>query len=110
MAVTVYCNNPGELLENIKSKIGDGNIETWKIDSAGDFTHTPEQWIYQAWMRPKIYEDHLTFIILGSTKMKMSKTVYGIYHGRFIEMLLTHFDRQFTRVYATSLPTSNDIV
>jgi hypothetical protein len=110
MAVRVYCDDPKELLESIKSAFSQSKVDTWKLDSDGDFTHSPEQWIYLAWMSPKLFEDHITFNILGSKSKKMSRAVYGVYHGRFIEMLLSHFDRQFTRASATALPTSTDVV
>lgn len=33
----------------------------------------------------------------------MIKEIYGIYHGRFIEMLLSHFDDSFSNASATAL-------
>ncbi len=110
MAVRVYCNNPHELLESIKIAIDAGEVETWKVDSDGDFTHSPTQWAHLAWMRATIFDDHITFNILGSKTKKMSRTVYAVYHGRFIEMLLAHFDGQFTRASATALPASSDVI
>ncbi|GBR02126.1 hypothetical protein AA0229_1613 [Gluconobacter cerinus NRIC 0229] len=110
MAVRVYCNNPHELLESIRTAINTGEVETWKVDSDGDFTHSPTQWAHLAWMRPTIFDDHIAFNILGTKTKKMSKMVYGVYHGRFIEMMLVHFDLQFTRASATALPTSSDFV
>jgi predicted nucleic acid-binding protein len=35
---------------------------------------------------------------------------YAVYHGRFIEMLLTHFDLKFTQARASALPETGDIV
>ncbi|HUC19385.1 MAG TPA: hypothetical protein VMA37_17025 [Acetobacteraceae bacterium] len=110
MAVRVYCDDPQELLQSIRAAIRNGKVDTWKVDSDGDFTHAPAQWAYLAWLRPKIFEDHITFSILGSKNKKMSKLVYGVYHGRFIEMLLSHFDDQFTRALATALPISTDSI
>jgi hypothetical protein len=37
----------------------------------------------------------------------MTKVIYGVYHGRFIEMLLTHFDDSFTSATATAQKESN---
>jgi len=34
--------------------------------------------------------------------MQMTKHIYGIYHGRFIQMLLTRFDDVFDVVSATA--------
>ena len=38
----------------------------------------------------------------------MSTVIYGVYHGRFIEMLLNHFDNRFTTVQATPHKTEPD--
>lgn len=38
----------------------------------------------------------------------MSKLTYGVYHGRFSEMLLTHFDNEITSIQLTSLPDDYD--
>lgn len=110
MAIRVYCSNPHELLRNIRTKIEEGSIDTWELDNDGDFTHTPPQWVNLAWLRARVFDDHLTFNIIGSKRKNLSKTVYGIYHGRFIEMLLTHFDLQFDRACATALADKRDIL
>jgi hypothetical protein len=34
--------------------------------------------------------------------------VYAVYHGRFIEMALAHFDSQFGEGAATAMPTAAD--
>jgi hypothetical protein len=36
--------------------------------------------------------------------------VYAVYHGRFIEMLLAHFDEQMSGAAATAMPTTADVV
>lgn len=108
MAVRVFCSNPSALLGSIKTEIRQASIDTWSLDSDGDFTHSPEQWKNKAWFRPKIETDKLVFYILGQKTVKMSKTVYGVYHGRLIEMLLSHFDTKFTQATATSLPVAGD--
>lgn len=110
MAVRVFCSAPRELLANIKARIGDGSIDTWAVDADGDFTHSPEQWKNKAWLRPLVLEDRLVFRIIPPKSKTISKGVYGVFHGRFIEMLLTHFDLQFDRAIATALPTDGDIV
>jgi len=108
MAVRVFCDNPSELLRKIRALIRDGSVETWAVDDEGDYTHVPEQWRARAWFTPTPYEDKLVLNILGTKSKRMSKAVYAVYHGRFIEMLLTHFDSEFDRASATALPTSGD--
>jgi len=108
MAVIVKTGDPAGLLKKIKKAIDDKHIETWSYDSDGDFTHTPEQWKGKAWLRPKIYTGELRFGILKQTSINMSKIVYGVYHGRFIEMLLTHFDTEFSIAQATAASAEPD--
>lgn len=38
----------------------------------------------------------------------MSVVEYAVYHGRFIEMLLSHFDKHCQSMEATPLPTKHD--
>jgi hypothetical protein len=102
--------SPQTLLAEIKQAMQTGKIETWSVDSDGDFTHTPEQWKFKAWLRPKVDGTQLVFTILNPQNTAITKVVYGVYHGRFIEMLLNHFDDKFTDAKATALPARGDRV
>jgi hypothetical protein len=108
MAVRVYCDDPGQLLADIRRAIRADKIETWELDSDGDFTHSPSQWKNQAWFHPVVEDERLIFRIIGQKSKRMSKEIYGVYHGRFIEMLLAHFDTKFRRASATALPSNGD--
>ncbi|MET4138120.1 hypothetical protein [Pedobacter sp. UYP1] len=108
MAIIIETNAPADLLAAIKKEIDEEKIETWSYDADGDFTHTPEQWRYDAWLRPKIYVGELRFGILKNENIDMSTIIYGVYHGRFIEMLLSHFDNKFTDALATAHKTEPD--
>jgi hypothetical protein len=104
----VKTTNPKSLLSAIKKSIDDKKVVTWSYDGDGDFTHTPEQWKSKAWLTPKLYEGELRFGILENTKEKLSKEIYGVYHGRFIEMILAHFDNDFNTANATAQLTEPD--
>jgi hypothetical protein len=108
MAVIVKTEDPQRLLAAIKRAIDDGDIATWTYDEDGDFTHTRPQWSNRAWLHPRVREDGLVFNIVPPHARSISRTVYGIYHGRFIEMLLNHFDERFTEAWATALPVRGD--
>jgi hypothetical protein len=108
MAVIVTTEVPNKLLNAIKASIDDGSVATWAYDSDGDFTHTAEQWKNKAWIRPKITDDGIRFVILSPKGKNLSRGIYGIYHGRFIEMLLVHFDELFSRATATAMPARDD--
>jgi len=110
MAIIVYTEDPEKLLQSIKETIDGGEIATWAYDSDGDFSHTAPQWNKKAWLRPNSQEDRIVFNILSPLETKMSRTVYAVYHGRFIEMLLSHFDLLFASARATALPTKSDVL
>jgi hypothetical protein len=102
MALIVVTPGPNGLLAAIKKAIDDGDIDTWEYDEDGDFTHVPPQWNKKAWLRPVVTSGLLQFGLLGQKGIAMTKTIYGVYHGRFIEMLLTHFDDSFSSATATA--------
>lgn len=110
MAIRVDTPNASALLSAIKETIDRGHIRTWSYDGDGDFTHTADQWNLKAWLRPTVQSGTLTFTIVTPKGQRLSKEIYGIYHGRFIEMLLVHFDEWFSDARATAMPTLLDIV
>jgi hypothetical protein len=108
MALIIKTDKPNGLLTAIRKGIDDKTIETWSYDDDGDFTHTPAQWKKKAWLRPKIFEGELRFGIIKPKGEEPNRTIYGVYHGRFIEMLLIHFFLKFTTAIATSQKTDID--
>ena len=110
MAVVVKTENPRGLLSDIRRAIDEDKVRTWSYDADGDFTHTTDQWAHRAWLRPRVREGRLIFNVVPPRTRDISRAVYGVYHGRFIEMLPDHFDMQFTDVSATALATSGDKV
>jgi len=110
MAIYVFTAKPSTLLASITKAIDDEEIDTWEYDKDGDFTHSAAsgQWANKAWLRPAVQSGALVFGLLGQEGVKMTKPVYGVYHGRFIEMLLTHFDGQFSHVMATAQASAED--
>ena len=109
MALTVYTKDPTGLLKAIRKAIDEKKVETWAYDSDGDFTHTPEQWRAKAWLRPVVLQGGLAFGLIGQKDIQMTKVIYGLYHGRFTEMLLVHFDQNFSNVSSTALEDSVDV-
>lgn len=101
---------PGDLLIHFKKLIDQKHVVTWAHNRDGDFTHTPDQWRGKAWLRPSIQGGQLTFSILRPHGAVVSSVVYAVYHGRFIEAMLTHCDRYFSTCSATALATSIDSV
>ena|ERR1700761_3274427 len=109
MALIFTTPDPAQLLKEIKAGIDNKDIETWVYDADGDFTHKPTQWYQKAYLRPKIYTGELRFGILNASGTELSRLHYAVYHGRFIEMLLTHFDEKFTKALATAQKSDPDL-
>lgn len=108
MAVIINTNRPSQLLALLKQQIADKKIETW-VDENNYFTHKPSQWYRLAWFKPSAGMNTLTFFIVPPKGGSISSEIYAIYHGRFIEMFLAHFDQSFSQATATALPVSGDI-
>jgi hypothetical protein len=109
MALIFTTKTPSKLLQEIKDGIDGGSIITWEYDSDGDFTHTPSQWYQKAYLRPKLYLGELRFGIINIPGTKLLSVNYAVYHGRFIEMMLSHFDSEFTNAKATALKSEPDL-
>lgn len=105
MAIYVRMNQAHTLVDKINKKIDNGEISTWAYDQDGDYTHLPVQWINEAWITYKgvrADEDIACFGIIPRRQKPLSKTVYAVYHGQFIEMLLKHFDDEIDVVWTTA--------
>ncbi len=110
MAIFVKTNTPGLLIENIKKGIDEHRVNTWSIDPDGDYTHNTDQWRYRAWIRHKIEPGRVVFFVICRNDANMSVVEYAVYHGRFVEMLLTHFDTDCISIEVTPLATTYDSV
>ncbi|MDO8594094.1 MAG: hypothetical protein Q7R93_01080 [bacterium] len=108
MAIYFLTNTPNKLLSSFKKAIDDSKIITWSYDQDGDFTHATDQWKNRAWFRPEVKSDRLAFFIIKPQSVNISATIYAIYHGRFLEAMLAHFDTLFTASRATSMPEDKD--
>jgi hypothetical protein len=109
MAIQVRTADPQGLLDAIYEAIDEGHIETWTYDEDGDFIHdTPDQqWVGEAWLHPVPGVAMLTLNSVPSAE-GLSDEAYAVYHGRFIEMLLAHFDKQFSDASVTALLTPEE--
>jgi hypothetical protein len=110
MAIRILSDDPAGLLNAIKIGIEQGHVKTWTCDADGDFTHSIPQWNGQAWLRPTPKDTYLLLNILNRTGADLSTELYAIFHGRFIEMVLAHFDDRFSKAESTAMPTNGDHV
>ena len=107
--ITFITPNPQQLLTSLKEAIRKGHISTWSEEN-GYFTHTPSQWARKAWLRASVQNSELRFAIINSQGSYVTTEVYAVYHGRFIETMLAHFDKQFNIGFASAMPTAADQV
>ncbi|MCK8503020.1 hypothetical protein [Myxococcus fulvus] len=107
MAIVVMTTDPQGLLKSIKNEINNNKVRTWRYDDEGDLTYLPDQWDGLAWFRPFIAPGMLIFAILPYQGKTVSRLAYAIYHGRFLEMLLSHFDLNFTIANVSALPDAS---
>jgi hypothetical protein len=111
MAIHFKTKTPKKLLSAYKKAIDDGHVTTWTYDADGDFTHSVDQFRRKAWLRPKIVEgQELTLYILSPIDNRLTSQMYAIYHGRFIESVLSHCDSLFEVATASALAESGDSV
>ena len=95
MAIYVRLIRSFSLKDEINKLIDQGIISTWDYDRDGDYTHLPQQWKNEAWIHFHECDEtnnQAVFGIISRRSVRLTKTIYAVYHGRFAEMLLTHFD------------------
>jgi hypothetical protein len=106
--ITFSTTTPNALLAAIKKAIDDKKVTTWSHNQ-GYFTHTPPQWINKAWLQPVVDAAvGLRFAIVHPNNGIVTSENYAVYHGRFVEMMLAHFDSEFTNATSTAMPTAFD--
>lgn len=102
--VNVRIINSDTLLCKINDAIDSNQISTWGYDDDGDYTAIPQQWNREAWMHPIIVDKKtIKFGIVQRRDASLTQNVYAVYHGRFAEMLLMHFDRYISNIEISSL-------
>lgn len=113
MAIIIHTKNPSLLLKLLNIAIDNGEIRTWLVDEDGDYTISRFQWFQHAWFRPYRDENdrHLAFGIVQSSVYPMTRQLYGVYHGRLVATLLSHFDSMMDDVEISPMINVNyDIV
>jgi hypothetical protein len=105
--ITVMTPNPQGLITSINASINANRIRTWSRRDTGHYTHAHTDWDGQAFLLPVIYADQVRFKIVRETNTPLTRNLYGIYHGRFIEMLVRHFPLRITAIGCTPNPVDN---
>ena len=103
MAIIVKTDNPEKLRASIVSYMSDEYVSTWIIDDEEDITLDREQWRYRAWMHMEVKDGVLAIGIIASRRYKLTKEIYGVFHGTFLTTLLTHFDVDMQSIAVTPM-------
>jgi hypothetical protein len=61
-------------------------------------------------MRPKLYNDRLLLNIIRPKSGGISRPVFAVYQGRFLEMAIEHVSDRFTDARATPNADDGDLV
>lgn len=108
MAIIVKTSKAKVLVSKIIQMIDDEVIDTWSYDDDKDFTQAG-QWKNKAWFTPIYGDNYVKFVLLGRKSVNMTLVEYSIYHGRFVEMLLSHFPKDINGLVVTKpLEDSHD--
>lgn len=111
MAIYFTTNTPKKLLLTFKKIVGEGRVAEWTCDRDDDFTLTEAPWGRLAWLHPSVVEkERLILNIIRAQNASISDEVYAIYHGKFVQAMLTHCKNQFASANATALPEGADSV
>lgn len=104
MAILIKTSNPGILLRRIRKAHQEGSISTWQMLDEKRFSLVGE-WNQSAWLIPYIdtRNKQLTFGIRFAETGDL-RTIYGVYHGRFSELLLIHFFEWIELLEQTTYP------
>lgn len=108
MAIIITCKNSVSLRNSIIDAIMNGIEDSWIIDEMGDFTLSSPQFKYEAWLRPNITDTGIVFGIIGQENVKLTSYNYAIFHSRFVEFLLFHFDDSCENISISPMPTIYD--
>lgn len=103
MAIIIKTRYANVLLKQLNEAIANRSIQTWQVDSEGDYTIVHAQWYCHAWFRPYVRDELIVFGIVQSLNFPMTRQLYGVFHGRFITTLLSHFDNMMDNVEISPL-------
>lgn len=111
MAIIIKTEYPNALLDKIYKTIETKEAGKWLITSDGRITRMPLLWRNEAFFKPEIWidENELRFGLLKrKDRRHITTKLYTVFHTKFIEMLLSNFDKDFKEATITALSTPPD--
>lgn len=109
MSLIVTAKKPGEFYAKMKRYLLYQIISNWELLPNGllSMTEPPKDGV--AFFRGEIRRDELHFGIVSADKLVLLPEVYSYYHSRLVEMLLDHFENDFTGIYVSSKRSFPDV-
>lgn len=101
--IKITTDNPFVFIASFDFAMRTNVIRGWTVDGVGDYTMTSDIRGNRAWFRHHIHGNEIQFGIIGSRSAPMDRTLYSVYHSRFIEVLLTHFDNDIQSLEVSPL-------
>lgn len=100
MKIDAVSDQPQKLLDTINKAIEEDVLKTWKklFNDKKEplYSHTPDQWNEKAMIKPYLLDNKVSFRISWWTKNgEPSNEIKGYILGRFVEVLMVHFQNHF---------------
>ncbi len=111
MAIIIKTDTPDTLLDEIYEGIQSKKVDKWASTADGRLTYASLLWKNEAWFKPQIWveEKELRFgLIKRKDRKHISTKLYTMFHTKFVEMLLSHFDTLFREVTVSAVRTEPD--
>lgn len=90
-----------QFLANLIKYIKEGIVLTWKHDDEMNLTVASSLWSGKAWFGLFYNDEEIGFGIIASRHHKLTKELYGVYHGRLVATLLANFDEEIKEMEVT---------
>ena len=107
--ITITTTNPRGLVDKLNTFIKEKKTTEWELDEENDYVLNLPDLKYKAWMTVNEGSNgnQLKIGIIESTKYRLTKYVYSVYHCRFAELILENFDIDISSIEISSLLVSN---
>lgn len=104
MALKIFSHHPAALLSKIKKAIDDDKVATWSYNANNEFDHATRNWTGLCKFKVTICDGYLlcTANPPAGQKHFANRDVFGVYQGRFSEMLMNHFLGDFVFIASGS--------
>lgn len=103
MKIKINTKDPDKLLKSIKTRLESSDSKTWeiKLNSKKEilYNHSPTQWSDKVLLKPiKIEAGLLVETRYWDTKPVPDEETKGYIVGRFVEILMVHFRKEFEKM------------